>query len=125
MNFSCKHEDEKICSSLFGKKYLELDKTRNDFVLQSHKIFGLKLKMEKLKIQIYKPKNAEQPHKTVTLPLSPLSTGLLLLPEEIKQNLKAEGIDLSYSKELIKEKDITGTLIEIENVNRKIVISVE
>jgi hypothetical protein len=39
--------------------------------------------------------------------------------------LEKEGIDLLQCNEFTKEKDLKGELIEIENPNEKIVISLE
>ena len=81
--------------------------------------------MKNLIIEVYTSKNSKQPQKKITLPLSTLEIGLRFLPLETKSNLEKERIDLSHTKELIKEKDLKGTLIEVENVDERLVISAE
>ena len=80
--------------------------------------------MKNLKIHFYK-KQEETPEKTITVPLSALQVVGQLLPKKAKSALEKEGIDLTQCKELVKEKGLVGTLIEIENPPEKIVISVE
>ena len=81
--------------------------------------------MKNLIIEVYTSKNSKQPQKKITLPLSTLEIGLRFLPLEIRSILEKEGIDLVYSQELIKETDIKGTLIEVENAHERLVISAE
>ena len=80
--------------------------------------------MKNLKIHLYKNPE-EKPEKIITIPLSVLHVVSQLLPKRIKSALEKEGIDLTQCKELVKEKGLVGTLIEIENPPEKIVISVE
>ena len=81
--------------------------------------------MKNLIIEVYTSKNAKQPQKTITLPLSTLEIGLRFLPLEIKSILEKEGMDLGYSQALIKDKDIKGPLIEVENTHERLIISAE
>ena len=39
--------------------------------------------------------------------------------------MKLEGIDISQCKDLSKEKELLGTLIEVETANEKLVISID
>ena len=80
--------------------------------------------MKSLKIEVYKPgqRGAE---KTVIVPLTSLQVSLELLPKNIKTSLDADGINLTRCEGLTKEKDLRGTLIEIENPKEKLVISLE
>jgi hypothetical protein len=80
--------------------------------------------MKSLKIEVYKPgqRGAE---KTVTVPLTALHVSLELMPKNVKASLDADGINLTRCERLTKEKELKGTLIEIENPKEKLVISLE
>ena len=80
--------------------------------------------MRNLKIEVFKP-GQEKPERAITMPLTSLHISLKLLPKKIMSLLEKEGIDLSKCSELVKEKDLKGTLVEIENPNERLVISVE
>ena len=84
-----------------------------------------RIAMKNIRIEIQSFKNAENPQKAVTIPLNKLDTGLQFLPKEIKAILHREGINIHNCKDLTKEKDLIGTLIEIENATERIVISAE
>jgi len=80
--------------------------------------------MQILKIDSYKP-GKKDPETKVIIPLSSLSISEKLLPSKIKASLEREGIDLSELSVLFAKQGPKGTLIEIENVNERIVISIE
>ena len=80
--------------------------------------------MKELKVFVYMRQEAK-PERTVTIPLSVIHVAIQLMPKKTRAALEKEGIDLMQCKELTKEKDIKGTLIEVETSNEKIVISVE
>ena len=80
--------------------------------------------MKDLKIEAFEP-GQEKPGKTIYMPLTSLHISLKLMPKKIRSLLEKEGIDLNKCSELIKEKDLKGTLVEIENLNERLVISVE
>jgi len=80
--------------------------------------------MKDLKIEAFKS-GQEKPEKTIYMPLTSLHVSLKLLPKNIMFLLEKEGIDLGKCSELVKEKDLKGTLVEIENPNERLVISVE
>ncbi len=80
--------------------------------------------MKNLKIEVFES-GQEKPEKTIHMPLMSLHISLKLLPKKIRSLLEKEGIDLSKCSELVKEKDLKGTLVEIENPNQRLVISVE
>jgi len=80
--------------------------------------------MKDLKIEAFEP-GQEKPEKTIYMPLTSLHISLKLMPKRIKSLLEKEGIDLNKCSELIKEKDLQGTLVEIENPNQRLVISLE
>lgn len=89
--------------------------------------------MQKLKISVFKssaasgksPAEAGKAEKEIVLPLSTLHVGIRFLPQKIKMYLDREGIDINAGRDLTKEKGLKGTLIEIENRDECIVISLE
>ena len=81
--------------------------------------------MKHLKIYTYNTVQDAKPEKTVTVPLSTLHVSMTLLPKDIKAFLEKDGIDLSPCSDLIKEQNLRGTLIEIQNPGKKMVISLE
>ncbi len=81
--------------------------------------------MKNLILRIYNPGTSEKPETTITIPISALHIAMKLLPRKAKSSLEKEGIDISQCSELIKEKHLKGTLIEIENPTERVVISVE
>jgi hypothetical protein len=80
--------------------------------------------MKNLRIQVYKS-GQDKPEKTVTMPITSLHISMQLLPKQIKATLEKEGIELSQCSELVKVSGIKGTLVELENTNERLVISVE
>ena len=80
--------------------------------------------MQSLKIACYRS-GQDVPEKMIVLPLSTLHIGLRFLPRKIKQSLDKEGIDLTSCRDLVKEKGLKGTLIEIGSADEKFVISLE
>ena len=81
--------------------------------------------MKNLKIHFYK-NHGEKPEKVITIPFSALPIAIqYLMPNKARSALEKAGIDLMLWKDLAKEKDIMGTLLEVENPNEKMVISVE
>lgn len=81
--------------------------------------------MKNLKISVCKSGQEDKPEKIITMPLTSLRLAIQLLPKKVKSILEKEGIELGQCTELIKEKDLKGTLIEIESPNEKMVISIE
>ena len=81
--------------------------------------------MKNLKIHIYKSGEDTKPEKIITIPLTGLHLAIQLVPKKIRSTLEKEGIDIGQCSELNKEKDLKGTLIEIENPNEKMVISID
>ena len=79
--------------------------------------------MPNLKLQLYEP-GQETPARTVTMPLSNLKISLRFLPTNVRRSLIQDEIELESCQELIKEKELRGTLIEIANSNGKLVISI-
>ena len=80
--------------------------------------------MRNLKLQLYNRRDAP-PTKVVILPLNTLQLSLRLLPTEIRDFLEQEKIDLSGCRDLIKERGMIGTLIEIETTSRRLVIRLD
>jgi len=81
--------------------------------------------IKNLKIDLYKTNDDAEAEKTVTIPFSSLHAAVQLIPKVIKVLLEKEGIDISQCKEIVDEKDLKGTIIEIEHPRKKLVISVE
>ncbi len=65
------------------------------------------------------------PDSTVTIPLSAFQIAEKLIPKKLKTALSNEGIDLSELTSLFAKEGPRGNLIEIENSNERIVISIE
>ena len=78
--------------------------------------------MKNLRIAVYNS-TQDKPEKEIVIPLVSLQTGLRFLPKDVRQSLDKEGIDLSGCTDLVKEKDLNGSLIEIGNPRGRIVIS--
>jgi len=81
--------------------------------------------MDILKIEIYKSTSEVKPECSVTIPLKFLEVSSTLLPKRLKDILKRESIEIESCKSLTKIKDVKGTLIEIESLTERMVISVE
>ena len=79
--------------------------------------------MKELKVFFYKKQDSKS-ERTVTMPLSALHVSIQLMPKKIISALDKEEINLMKCVSLTEEKDTKGTLIEVENSNEKIVISV-
>jgi hypothetical protein len=79
--------------------------------------------MPDLGLQLYE-RGQEKPTRIVTMPLTSLQFSLKFLPMNLKRLLDQEGINLMPCQELIKEKELRGTLIEIANSNETLVISI-
>lgn len=81
--------------------------------------------MKSLRIHFFKSPHDEKPDTVVTIPITALRIAVQLLPKKAKSVLEKEGIDISKCSDLAKEKDVKGTIIEIENPNEKVTISIE
>lgn len=80
--------------------------------------------MQTLKIEMYKPQKND-PESRIRIPLSSLSISEKLLPARARAALQREGIDLSELGTLFAKQGPKGTLIEIENADERLVISIE
>ena len=80
--------------------------------------------MENLIINIYDSGKAK-PEQMITIPISKINIGKQLIPDKAKTILEREGVDISKLSELANKKISKGSLIEIESVKDKIVISVD
>ena len=81
--------------------------------------------MRSLKIAIYNSGEDTKPEKIISIPLIALHMGMKLLPKKTRSALEREGIDLIQCTELIKDKDLKGTLIGIESPTEKLTISID
>ena len=79
--------------------------------------------MQNLMLQLYE-RGQQTPARTVTMPLASLPISLRFLPRNVQRWLDRDEIDLGSCQELIKEKELRGTLIEIANSKGKLVISI-
>ena len=80
--------------------------------------------MENLKISIFEAAKTK-PETIVTVPLNALHIAQVLIPSKIRQSLDKEGIDIGKLSDLATKKGPKGTLIEIENLKEKLVISID
>ncbi len=80
--------------------------------------------MQTLRIDIYKT-GKKEPETKIKIPLSSLSIAEKILPSKAKSSLDREGIDLGELSMLFAKQGPKGTLIEIENSNERLVISIE
>jgi len=87
--------------------------------------FKKEVTMKNLLISIYKSKSEMKPESVVTIPFATIHIAIEFLPKRVKNVLEKEGIDLYSCKDLVKEKDLQGILIEIENQNERMVLAVE
>ena len=81
--------------------------------------------MKNLQIHVFKPAHETKAETVITIPITALRIAIQLLPKRVKSALEKEGVDLFKCSELSKEKDLKGTLIEIENPNEKLMIAVD
>ena len=79
--------------------------------------------MENLKINLYETGKAK-PESIITIPLTVLHIAQPLIPKRVKESLEREGVDIGSLSELASKKGPKGTLIEIESVKEKLVISI-
>ena len=80
--------------------------------------------MENLKIHLYET-GKSKPESIITIPLTALHIAQPLMPSRAKESLEREGIDIGRLSELASKKGPKGTLIEIESVKEKLVISID
>jgi len=81
--------------------------------------------VKNLKIQFFKSLSDSKPELGVKIPFSVLHIAVSFLPKKLSALLEKEGIDISQSKDLVKEKEVVGTIIEIEDIHGRIIIAVE
>jgi hypothetical protein len=82
--------------------------------------------MADLKIRVYKS-DETRPETTVTIPGGVLKLASRLIPKQAAAALQDKGIDFDEIIKLSTNPEINGTLVEIEEHNKKekIVISLE
>ena len=82
--------------------------------------------MRSLKVRTFKG-GSTTPDTTITVPLAILRMASKLLPERATVALQEKGIDVEMIIELAKNKEVKGTLAEIEEhkKNEKIIIAIE
>jgi hypothetical protein len=79
-----------------------------------------------LKIRTYKG-GGTAPDTTISIPLKIVRLASKLVPNKTSAALLEKGIDVKLIAELVRNDDIRGTLVEIDEhkKNEKIIISVE
>ena len=81
--------------------------------------------MKNLIIQYYERLGDTKPTLTVMIPLTIIDIAYSFVPKKLKAIIEKEGIDIRQSKELVKDKDLIGELVEIENIGERLIISVD
>jgi len=82
--------------------------------------------MASLKIRTYKD-NKTAPDTTISIPLKIVRLASKLVPKKTSAALLEKGIDVKLIAELVRNEEVRGTLVEIEEhkKNEKTIISVE
>ncbi len=80
--------------------------------------------MKELKIMIYEGKKST-PETTVKVPLKAIGILTALTPKKVKQEMAEGGIDLRELLKAAASAKASGTLAEIEQKGKRIIISVE
>jgi len=84
--------------------------------------------MASLKIRTFYDGNTE-PATTITVPLAIIRYAKKLMPKHLTEALQEKGIDIDTDMivELSQNKEVRGTIVEIENhqKNEKIIIAIE
>jgi len=80
--------------------------------------------VESLKLHLHRS-GQTKPETIVTIPLAMLAVSVNLIPKRIQDSLEKLGIDVIGLSQLAGKKTPRGVLIEIEQSNEKIVISVD
>ena len=80
--------------------------------------------MASLNIQVFKSGQTE-PETKITISLAVPQIALKLMPKSLRSKLEEEEIDLNELAALIENEEVRGTLIEIENPEEKLVISID
>jgi hypothetical protein len=80
--------------------------------------------MTSLNVQIFKAGRTE-PETRITISLAVPQIALKLMPKSLRSKLEEEEIDLNELAALIEKEEVRGTLMEIENPEEKLVISID
>ena len=80
--------------------------------------------MQTIKIHKYETERSK-PDKTISIPISRLDIAKELMPTDIRDILKKEGIKIGKLADLSTKNVGKGTLIEVQSGKEKIVIEVE
>jgi len=81
--------------------------------------------MKNLIIQYYERIGETKPTLTVMIPLTIIDIAYSFVPKKLKAIIEKEGIDIRQSKELVKEKDLIGELVEIEKNGERLIFSID
>jgi hypothetical protein len=82
--------------------------------------------MRGVRIRIFRD-GEKKPETTITIPLGILRFAKKLMPQQAALALQEYGLDLNHILELAQQKEIQGTLVEIEKhkKNEKVIITIE
>lgn len=80
--------------------------------------------MASLNVQVFKS-GQDKPETRITISLAVPQIALKLMPKSLRSKLEEEEIDLNELAALIEKEEVRGTLIEIENPEEKLVISID
>ena len=80
--------------------------------------------MKELKIAIYKG-DVSNPETTVKIPLSALKIVNALIPKKIKEKILNEGVNLQEIIKATEAEDVSGKLMEIQDKEDHIIISID
>ncbi len=80
--------------------------------------------MASLNVQVFKS-GQDKPETRITISLAVPQIALKLMPKSLRSKLEEEEIDLNELAALIENEEVRGTLIEIENPEEKLVISID
>ncbi len=80
--------------------------------------------IQTMKIQIYEA-GKNKPELSIVMPLSGLHIAHKLLPRKAKAFLEKVEIELTSFSELLSQKGPKGPLLEIEDTDEKLVITIE
>ena len=80
--------------------------------------------VKELKISIYEG-NAVNPDTVIKIPLTTLKIACALIPKKVSEKMGASGIDFQEILKLAEAGNVSGKLLEIQDKNDHIVISIE
>jgi NOL1/NOP2/fmu family ribosome biogenesis protein len=80
--------------------------------------------VKELKINIFKG-DATEPETSIKIPINPLKAVKALMPDKVRKKMAEKGIDLEEIHKKIVNAEISGKILEIQDKEDHIIISVE